>query len=157
MPFSDGNKQQRKNRTMSNSVRTTQSRNPRRGATVVEFALTVPVLFLFVVAAIEFSRVNMIRHSVQNAAYEACRRGIVPGATAADVHSRAEDVLAAVSAHGDIIVEPATFTAGMTEVTVTVHAALDEHGWVAPLFFGETILTGSLTLTREKFETVSVP
>ncbi len=39
----------------------------RRGATLVEFALVVPILFLLFFAAVEFARVAMIRHTVDNA------------------------------------------------------------------------------------------
>ena len=45
----------------------------RRGATTVEFAIVAPVFFLFLLASIEFSRLNIIRHTADNAAYEAAR------------------------------------------------------------------------------------
>ncbi|MBX3440075.1 MAG: pilus assembly protein, partial [Planctomycetaceae bacterium] len=54
----------------------------RGGATTVELAIVLPVLFLFVFSAIEFSRLNMLRHLASVAAYEGARQGIVLGATA---------------------------------------------------------------------------
>ncbi len=68
-----------------------QPRNARRsGASAVEFALCAPLLFLLVFAAWEFSRANMILNTMENAAYEGCRRGIVPGASANDVRASAQ-------------------------------------------------------------------
>ena len=61
-----------------------QPSHDRTAAVVVEFAICAPILFLFFFASLEFSRVNMIRQSVENAVYEGARRGIVPGATAAN-------------------------------------------------------------------------
>ena len=52
----------------------------RRGATTVEFAMTAPVLFLFLFAAMEFSRYNMVSQTATNAAFEGARQCIVPGA-----------------------------------------------------------------------------
>ena len=57
----------------------------RRGAAAVEFAMTAGLAFFFFFAALEFCRVSMMRHTVQNALYEGARIGIVPGATASDV------------------------------------------------------------------------
>ena len=50
----------------------------RRGAVAVEFAITVPFLFLILFGSIEFSRANMLRQTVSQAAYEAARRGDIP-------------------------------------------------------------------------------
>ena len=57
----------------------------RTGATTVEFAITVPILFSLLFTAFEFSRMNVIRQTAVNAAYEGARRGIVPGASETDV------------------------------------------------------------------------
>ena len=131
---------------------------PRRGATTVEFALTAPLLFMVILAAIEFSRVNMVRHTVQNASYEGCRRGIVPGASADDVRQRANAVLGTVSVHGgQVTVEPAVIASDTPQVSVTVAAPLDQNGWITSVFFSGRTVTSSLTLAREEFETVSVP
>ena len=51
----------------------------RRGATAVEFAITAPIFFLFLLASFEFGWLNVIRHTADNAAYEAAR---VPRAVA---------------------------------------------------------------------------
>ena len=41
-------------------------------------------MFLFMFAGMEFSRANMIRNVIENAAFEGARQGVVPGADAAD-------------------------------------------------------------------------
>ena len=53
----------------------------RRGATLVEFAIVVPVIFTLFLGAIEMTRLNFIRHSASNAAYEGARKAIVPGSS----------------------------------------------------------------------------
>ena len=73
------------------------SRQARCGVVTVEFAICAPILFIIFFASLEFGRVNMIRQSVENAVYEGSRRGIVPGATAADCRTAAQNVLNTVS------------------------------------------------------------
>ena len=45
----------------------------------VEFAITAPIFFLFLLAAFEFGWMNVMRHTADNAAYEAARAAMVPG------------------------------------------------------------------------------
>ena len=45
-------------------------RRERRAAVVSEFAICAPLLFFFFFTSLEFSRVNMIRQSVENAPYQ---------------------------------------------------------------------------------------
>ncbi|MCA9131857.1 MAG: pilus assembly protein [Planctomycetales bacterium] len=40
----------------------------RRGAALVEFALTLPIILLLVTALLEISRVQMLKHSTDTAA-----------------------------------------------------------------------------------------
>jgi len=135
-----------------------RKRRLRKGAVLVEFALTAPILFLVVFAAIEFSRVNTIRHSVANAAYEGARRGIVPGATATDARDAALAILNAVCVRNvEVTVEPSVITAGTSEITMTIDVPLDQNGWITPKFFKGDVLKSSCTLAREKYDTVSVP
>ncbi len=78
----------------------TRCRTGRRGATAVEFAITAPVFFLFLLAAFEFGWLNVMRHTADNAAYEAARAAMVPGATAAEATAKANTILQIVGARG---------------------------------------------------------
>ena len=133
-------------------------RQNRRAAVVVEFAICAPILFLFFFASLEFSRVNMIRQSVENAVYEGARRGIVPGATADDCRASAQVVLNSISASGATIsVTPTVITKDTPEVTVAVTVPVNNNSWVIPVFFRDKNIASSMTLQRERFETSSVP
>ena len=125
----------------------------RRGAFTVEFALTVPLLFLIFFGLIEFCRFNMVRHGVDSAVYEGARRGIVPGARASDVQTATKRILDAVSVIGATIeVEPAVITSDTQTVTVTVAVPFNRNGWVVPKFLKDTTLERSCTLSRELVE-----
>jgi Flp pilus assembly protein TadG len=130
----------------------------RRGVVSVEFALTAPVFFLLLFAALEFMRFATIEQTVVNAAYEGARRGIVPGATADDVEAEAVAVMASVGAR-DVTVNvlPATINPDTTEVTVTVEAPMNSNTWIPPVYFADKTAASSCTLRRELIETVSVP
>lgn len=127
-------------------------RRSRQGAAIVEFAFCAPVLFMIFFASLEFSRVNMIRQSVENAVYEGSRRGIVPGATADDCRQSAQWVLDTVFAVGaQIDVAPAVIDDDTDDVTVSVTVPLNSNSWVTPLFFENKSVSGSMTLRRERF------
>jgi Flp pilus assembly protein TadG len=123
----------------------------RRGAAAVEFAISASILFGFIFGAMEFSRVNMIRHSVDNAAYEAARRAIVPGATAADAEAAARDILSVIWARGvDVDVDPEVIQDTTTEVIVTVTVPAAGNGFIAPHFFRGKAFVGECRLAREE-------
>lgn len=122
----------------------------RRGVVTVEFAVTVPLLFLFVFAQIEFSRANMVRHALRTATYEGCRAGIVLGSTEVDVEAAAKRALDAVGLQQyTITVTPPVITTATRDVTVRVTASIDENSWITPLFTDGVLLENSLTMERE--------
>ena len=143
---------------MSKHKRASGLRRGRQGAVVVEFAICAPLLFFIFFAAMEFSRANMIRQSIENAVYEGSRRGIVPGATADDCRNAAQIVLNSISVNGaQVTVAPAVITRDTSEVTVAIAVPMNSISWVAPLFFAGKIIANSMTLRRERFNTSSVP
>ena len=123
----------------------------RSGAVTVEVALTAPILFLFVFASLEFARVNMISDTCENAAFEGARRGIVPGATAADCTNEVQQILDIVGiSDSNITVTPTVITEETPTVTVSVDIPLNAaNGYVAPKYFLGDTLTKSITLNRE--------
>lgn len=122
----------------------------RTGATTVELALVLPVLFLVVFGAFEFSRLNMLKHLASVAAYEGAREGIIIGATAADVQAQVNGVLAAGGIiDATITTTPATLTTTTTEVQVDVWIPVDGNFWVLPSYASGAI-TGTCTLSTER-------
>jgi Flp pilus assembly protein TadG len=138
--------------TMSKSVRRPR-RITRRGATVVEFALAAPIFFLFLMAAFEFGWLNVLRHTADNAAYEAARYAMVPGATAAEATSKANSILNIVGARNAVVtVSPSVIDSNTDEVTVTVDVPMKDNALLVPKFTGKTTLRGSATLRTERAE-----
>jgi len=127
------------------------SRKDRQGATLVEFAIVAPVFFLFILAAFEFSRLNVIRHTADNAAYEAARHAMVPGATATEAIDRANRILNIVGTRGaTVTINPATLGLNDDEITVTIDVPLSQNGWVVPKFTAGKTLRASSTLRTER-------
>lgn len=122
------------------------------GAVLVEFAICAPILFMIFFASVEFSRVHMMRQSVENAVYEGSRRGIVPGATADDCRASAQLILNTISANNaQIDVNPAVINDDTSEVTVSISVPMNSNSWVVPLFFDNKVVFGSMTLRRERY------
>jgi Flp pilus assembly protein TadG len=120
----------------------------RRGAAAVEFALTGSILFLFLFAALEFSRYNMIAQTATNAAFEAARTCVVPGASAASGQTAGANILNAVGiAGGTVTMSPATITNTTTQVSATVTVSLASNLWISPVFCGSGTITKTCTLT----------
>lgn len=135
---------------MTTASRTRFRRNRRRGATLVEFAFAAPILIVFSLTLIELARIFTIQNTVENAAMEGARRGIVPGASAAQVQEAALDVLDAVRIrNGRVIVTPAVLTANTPALTVQVQAPIEGNSWIPARFFRGGGLTKTITLTRE--------
>lgn len=122
----------------------------RKGAAMVEFALVAPLLFLFFFAAFEFCRVAMIRHTADNAVYEGCRAGIIPGATNSDAQREAQRIMASLGVTNvNITVSPSKIKRDTPEVTVRMEVPLDENSFVPNQFVAGRSIVRELTLIRE--------
>ncbi len=103
-------------------------RTARQGGLLVEFALTIGLAFFFFFAAMEFSRVAQLRHTIDHATYEACRVGVVPGATAEQVEARARQVMGtAFSRNFTVQVSPNPIRTDSPTISVTVGMPLDQN------------------------------
>jgi Flp pilus assembly protein TadG len=123
----------------------------RRGAVAVEFAIAAPIFFVFLLAAFEFGWLNVVRHTAENAAYEAARSVMVPGASAAEATAKATSVLNVVGARGVIInITPSSITNSTTEVTVAIDIPMSSNGLITPRFTGKTMLHSVSTLKTER-------
>ena len=128
-------------------------RRARRGATVVEFAITAPIFFLFLMAAFEFGWMNVIRHTADNAAYEAARSVMVPGATAAEATTKATNLLNVVGARGaKVTITPAVLAPETKSVTVDVSIPMNKNGLILPRFSKAKSIRATSTLRTERAE-----
>jgi Flp pilus assembly protein TadG len=122
----------------------------RRGAVTVEMAITLPIVFLIVLTAVEFGRLNVIRHTLDNSAYEAARKAIVPGSTAQDAEQEARRIMDIVGAQGvDVQITPAVLDIDTPEVNVNVSVDFGQNGFITPFFFAGKRITGNVTMRRE--------
>ena len=124
---------------------------PRFGATAVEFAMTLPLLFLFLFACYEMGRANMLVHATESAAYEAARVGIVPGATPDEIRNAAEFILASVGVRDFTIdVSPDVITNETERVRVDIAVPFETNNMNIPqMFVGDPTFRGSCELSRE--------
>jgi len=117
---------------------------------MVEFAVTAPVVFLMFFAAFEFCRVAMIRHTVDNAVYEAARASIVPGSTAGEASAKAREILSTLGLQrANIVVTPRVLKPDTPQVTVQVRVPIDGNTFAPSQFFSGKTIERSLTLSRE--------
>jgi Flp pilus assembly protein TadG len=122
----------------------------RRGALTVEMAICAPVVFLLLLGTLEFSRMNMLRNSIDNAAYEGARRGVVPGAKASDCIAKANTVLNAVGLrNASVTVTPSTITDATPQITVAISAPMSSNSWGPARFLGDVTLRSVSTKSRE--------
>lgn len=125
----------------------------RQGATAVEFAIVAPIFFLLLLASFEFSRLNVLRHTADNAAYEAARNAMVPGATAAEAIAKANSILRVVGTRGaQVTVNPTTLGPDVDSINVRIDIPLSQNGWVVPRFTRGSTLTAQSTLRTERAE-----
>jgi Flp pilus assembly protein TadG len=126
-------------------------RELRAGAVAVEFAITAPIFFLFLLAAFEFGWLNVIRHTADNAAYEAARAAMVPGASAAEATAKANSILNVVGTRSaKVSVTPATITNSTPEITVAIDVPMASNGLIVARFTGKTVLHSESTLRTER-------
>jgi Flp pilus assembly protein TadG len=117
----------------------------------VELVFASALLFFACMAVIEFGRVSMLRHSCENAAYEAARAAIVPGATPAMGEAAGRDYLARLQIH-DAVVRITPFPIREDTKHVTAEVAVPVHGntWALPRFTRGRVIRSSVTLLTER-------
>jgi len=98
------------------STRLRQNRS-RRGTTVVETALVLPVFLLFLLGLIELGHAQMVKNVLRSACRQAARIGSTEGHTTADVEQRVLDAIGSacdVSAVQVFVRDASSFDAGGT-------------------------------------------
>ena len=131
----------------------------RRGAEVVELALILPLLFLFLFSTLEICEQTFLLQRVKIAAQEGAVVAITRQGTVADVENAVQNYLEArdVDFGGDIasavVVTPdPTSAATLTPVTVTVSVSNDDNSQIGSFFYryiGGTDSVASVTMLKE--------
>ena len=141
--------------------RRTAAARDRRGASVVEFALLAPVMFLFIFGIIEFGRLMMVQEAMTNAAREACREAsLATTLSSTDVDTVARNVMLSVMATAanpstvSVTVTPASLASisSGTPVTVVVQVNFSDIGWLPGHllgFAGSRVMRAEATFDRE--------
>ena len=128
----------------------------RRGATLVEFALVVPVFFLFIFALVDIGRGMMVSSLLTNAARVGCRTAVVPDKSTGDVKAVVDDLLkeqgiksATVTVKVNGAAKDASTARAKDGITVGVAVPVQEVTWLPSSWFVVGQLSGQFTLMRE--------
>jgi Flp pilus assembly protein TadG len=107
-------------------------RPARWGGAVVEFAVVVPLLLMFILGTIEVGRFMMVQEIVVNAAREGARRGVIIGATDNDVQTIIDNYLSSSTISGHTrSVTPGLATAKSGDlITVRVSVPYQNISWL---------------------------
>ena len=136
------------NTTRFNGVRMNRQLT-RCGATTVEFAIASVALFMMVFGIVECTRISMLRHSADHAAYNAARKAMVVGANPAEIRQTALDHLAVLGVNSAVVtVSPASITDSTPEVEVTVSIPVASNSLVIPKFVSGSLIGSSKLVTE---------
>lgn len=128
-----------------------QPKQLRRGATAVELALTLPILFMFMFTTYEFGRANMMIHTVEAAAYEGARVGIIPGASTAESEQAARSVLGTAGIReATVSITPDDLATDSETISVEISFRYRDNSIIAPLFMGDGVVVRRCEMSREK-------
>lgn len=122
---------------------------------MVEFSLVVPVFLMILFAGFEFSRICLVRNAAHNAAYQAARRVMVPGATVADAQAEATRLLSIFGVNSfTLTVNPSPITLAADRVTVSINIPASQCGWITPRFTNSLTIRAGSTLIAERDHTL---
>jgi Flp pilus assembly protein TadG len=123
----------------------------RSGAVLVEFALVLPVIMFTFACMVEISRVMLLQHTADTAAYEGARSAMVPGATAANAVATATELLTAAGlSTTQVTVTPKVIDEATPLVTVLVEVPVAANYWISPMLFQESVVKSEVTLFSER-------
>lgn len=118
---------------------------------MVEMALVAPVFMMICFAGLEFARICTIRNAANNAAYQAARQIIVPGATAQKAEDEAARLLNVLGVTVYTMnVTPTVIDASTERVTVSIDIPAKDNGWMSAMFVQNLTLKAGSTLFTER-------
>jgi Flp pilus assembly protein TadG len=131
-------------------------RADRTGVATVEFVLVASAFFMILFAAIEFCVLCNIRNTANNAAYEAARKLVIPGANAETGRTEAQRIMNIIGAGNmTVTVIPETITYDTKEVTVRLEIPYARNAILMPTFTGDVTVTSEVTLATERYDGMS--
>jgi Flp pilus assembly protein TadG len=129
--------------------------NRRRGSTVVETALVLPILFYLAFGTVEFGHFFFVKHNFQSAAREGARAAVVTTATNADVTTAVTNAMNAAGIASNkytVTLSPSNVSgvASGTSITITVSGTWGNVG-VRPLGIigSDKQVVGTTVMRRE--------
>jgi len=133
------------------------ARHPRRrGATLVEFALVVPIFVTLVFGIIDIGRGFMVQSLLNNAARAGCRVGILPGKATSDIQAAVNGAVAgqgingastAVLVNGSAV--DASTAGSRDQITVTVSVPVGSISWLPGTHYLQGTIRGTFVMPRE--------
>lgn len=125
--------------------------NTRAGAAIVEFAVTLPIILFLLAALLEFSRVLMLKQTVNSAAYEGARAAVVVGSTPQTARDSVDALMKSTLLKKWVTdIDPLVFDEQTSAVTVRVAVPVEENSWITPFFFRSSVIDSSVTLITER-------
>lgn len=119
----------------------------------MELAVVSPLVFLLIFAAVEFGRLLMAMHGLEEAAREGCRKAILANTTVTDVQDTVAARLATFGISGYTMTtdpNPPTSACQFEPVTVNIVVPYTGVSWLpTPRFLGAIQLNASCTLSQE--------
>ena len=125
-----------------------KSKRNRLGASTVEFAIMVPIIFTMFIGAIELTRLNFIKQTAANACYEGARKAVTPGGTNTDAQTEASRLLNMLGVGNGASV---TVSSTIDKVTVSVSVPVNQNSWGVCRFSSGINVNSSCTLSVESF------
>jgi len=125
-------------------------KSKRTGATTVEVAACLPLLFLVLFASYEFGRANMLHHVCESAAYEGARVGMVPGATPQKIENAVQGVLSSVGVrNADIRIIPNVINNQTPNIRVEIDIPMRSNTIIPTSFTRDAVFSGKCEMVRE--------
>ncbi len=129
----------------------------RRGTSVVEFAVCLPVLLAFTFGTIQFSRMVQLQHTLRLAAFEGARAGVTLDSSSADVQNKVAGTLAVLGVNNPTVtITPNPLAYTSPTITVTVSADPTQNAWLNWFPATGNPISATVTLNRE-VQAVSSP
>lgn len=133
-------------------MRRTRSSEKRQGIAATELAVCLPLILILIMGTIQACSMYYLKQNLSVAAYEGIRKCVEHNASATDVETVCEQILADRRvAGGSISISPRNFgsrDAG-TWITVSVTAPCISNSPVGSWFFNSNSLTGDATMMKE--------